>query len=184
MWFFGKRDKSVNAAAKTKLQMPTVKFDQSRVTPAVEADIRTTLQGLPEIPAAKRQRIYDAALKSIRAGHALNILNDVLIGTGMDKRRAAEIDRLVNNRATSLIERERQSALGIREAVWRYFGAPCMFRPKTPSPEDIKRNAEHEAVNGKHFPRGKRYVDKWASRVAGDGTRLQMRFQIGHSRLG
>lgn len=155
MWFFGKKNKPVDAAVKTKPRMPTVKFDQSRVTPAVEADIQTTLQGLPEIPAAKRQRIYDAALKSIRAGRALNILNDVLIGIGMDKRRAAEIARLVNDRATSLMERERQTALGITEAVWCYSGAPCMFRPKTPSPENIKRNAEHEAVNGKRFPMAK-----------------------------
>jgi hypothetical protein len=152
MWLFGKKKKPVRSKAETQPRIPTVKFDGNRVTAAVEAKIRSTLRRLPEIGIDKFQPVYEAALQSVRAGRALNILCDALIGIGLDKRRAAEIARLVNGRATSLMERERQVSLRITEAVWMYSGAPCMSRPKTPSAADRKRDAEHSAANGKRFP--------------------------------
>lgn len=151
MWLFGKRNRQASAKAETQPRIPTVKFDESQVAASVEADIRSTLRHFPEIGTDELQPVYDAALQSVRAGHALNILYDALIRVGLDKHRAAEIARLVNSRATTLMQRERQVKLGITEAVWMYSGAPCMLRPKVPSAADRKRDAEHSAANGKRF---------------------------------
>lgn len=150
---FGKRDKAV-ALPKTKAgqsRIPTVKFDQSRVTAAVEAEVRSTLQGVSEIGESRFASAYDAALQSVRAGRNLKILHDALMDLGLAKQRASEVARLVNSRATSLMERERQSSLGITEAVWLYSGAPCMTNSKTPLSEDRRRDADHLGANGKRY---------------------------------
>jgi len=152
MWFFGKSKKAVGSKVEARSRIPTVKFDQNRVTAAVEADILSTLQGVPEISADKLRSAYEAALRSVRAGRALHILHDALIGLGLKKPRASEIALLVANRATSLMNREQQASLGIAEAVWLHSGAPCMPNGRTPSPEDRKRNAAHLAADGKRFP--------------------------------
>jgi hypothetical protein len=152
MWFFGKRDKAAVPQAAVPSHIPTVKFDQRRVTAAVEAEIKSTLQGVPEIGTDKLAWAYEAALRSVRAGRNLKILHDALTGLGLTKHHASEIALLVNNRATSLMNREQQGSLGITEAVWLYSGAPCMLNAKTPSPDDKRRNADHLAANGKRFP--------------------------------
>jgi hypothetical protein len=152
MWSFGKNKKAADSKAEARPRVPTVKFDQSRVTAAVEADILSTLQGVPEISADKLRPAYEAALRSLRAGRALHILHDALTGLGLGKSRASEIPLLIANRATSLMNREQQVSLGIAEAVWLYSGAPCMPNGGMPSPEDRKRNAAHLAANGKRFP--------------------------------
>jgi hypothetical protein len=58
----------------------------------------------------------------------------------------------LNNRASSLMQVDQQSALGITEAKWLYSGAPC-FVSKHPAPADeLRRDAEHKAANGKRYP--------------------------------
>jgi hypothetical protein len=149
---FGKRDKAapqVTVAAPSHI--PIVKLDQSRVTTAVEAEIKSTLRDVPEIGAGELASAYGAALQSVRAGRDLKILHDALIGLGLTKRRASEVAILVNNRATSLMNREQQASLGITKAVWLYSGAPCITSSGTPSLEDERRNTDHLAANGKSY---------------------------------
>lgn len=150
---FGKRDKAaaLPATETVRPRVSTVKFDQSRVTDAIEAEVRSTLQGVSEMGASKLAPAYNAALQSVRAGRDLKVLCDVLVNLGLTRQRASEVAMLVNNQATSLMDRERQGSLGITEAVWLHSGAPCMTNRKTPSPEDRKRSADHLTANGKRY---------------------------------
>ena len=130
--------------------IPTVKFDASMVTDTVKADIRRNIMLLEEIDKNHFARVYDAALRSISAGRDLTVLYNVLLElniNGMTKRRAGEIARLLNNKASALIDRERQESLGIKQALWLYSGAPCEINPKKPTGQDTA----HRAANGKPF---------------------------------
>ena len=83
--------------------IPTIKFDASRVTAAVKADIRKNILLLEEIDRNHVDRVYDAALRSVSAGRDLSILFSALLQmNGMTKRRAGEIALLLNNKATAL----------------------------------------------------------------------------------
>ena len=130
--------------------LPTVKFDASRVTEAVKADLWTSIQEFEDLPVGEEEAIYEAALRSISKGRALNILSDALIGVEVPKARAAEIAILLNNRATAMMAADRQLALGITEGIWRYSGAPCLSgRPQ--SDADRRRDQAHKAADGKRY---------------------------------
>ncbi len=142
--------------------IPTVKFDASRVTDTIKADLRKNIMLLEEIDRNHFDQVYDAALRSISAGRDLSVLYNVLMQmniNGMTKRRAGEIALLLNNKATALMNRERQEALGIKQALWLYSGAPCEINPKRPTGQD----AAHRAANGKLFDvsRGMFLDGKW-----------------------
>jgi uncharacterized protein with gpF-like domain len=109
-------------------------------------------------------QIYEAALGSVSAGRDLNVLFLALMKIeGMSKERAAEIARSLNNKATAIINRERQASLGITHAKWMYANAPCMRDPNHPSTAEVQRDAAHCAANGKKYEIGKGlFVDgKW-----------------------
>jgi hypothetical protein len=130
--------------------IPTVKFDASRVTETVKADLRKNIMLLEGVNRDHFDQVYDAALRSISAGRDLGLLCNVLMQInidGMTKQRAGEIARLLNNKATALMTRERQGSLGIKQARWLYSGAPCELSPKKPTGQD----AAHRAANGKLF---------------------------------
>jgi hypothetical protein len=130
--------------------IPTVEFDASCVTDAVKADLWKNILLLEDIDRNCADQIYDAAVRSISAGRDLSVLLDALMQlnlSGMTTRRAGEISRLLNNRATAIMNRERQETLGIKRALWLYSGAPCEIDPKTPTGQD----AAHRASNGKSF---------------------------------
>jgi len=81
--------------------IPTVEFHASRLTEAVKADVRKNIMLLTDIDRNHFGQVYDAALRSISAGRDLGLLCDALIQiniSGMTKRRAAEIARLLNNK--------------------------------------------------------------------------------------
>ena len=144
---FGRKPTST---VKPHYGIPTVNFDASRVTDAVKADIRKNIMLLEGIDKNQFDRVYEAALRSISAGRDLAVLYNVLLElniNGMTKRRASEIALLLNNKATALMHRERQEALGIKQALWLYSGAPCEINPKRPTGQD----AAHRAANGKPF---------------------------------
>jgi hypothetical protein len=125
--------------------IPKSKFDPANVTETVKADLRNNIKSLREIGDDKFDLIYDAALRSIYAGDDLPSLCSVLNSLdSIDEFRAEEISRSLHNKATALINIERQKRLAIREAVWRYSGAPC-------SPE---HDATHKAENGKLYSVG------------------------------
>jgi uncharacterized protein with gpF-like domain len=130
--------------------IPTVKFDASRVTETVKADLRKNIMLLEGISRNHFERVNDAALRSISAGRDLSLLYNVLMQMnidGMTKQRAEEIARLLNNKATALMDRERQGSLGIKQAHWLYSGVPCEINPKKPTGQD----AAHRVANGKLY---------------------------------
>ena len=150
------------STATTTYEIPTVKFDALRLTETVKADIRKNISLLGEIDRNHFEQVYDATLRSISAGRDLGSLYNDLMQmniNGITKQRAAEIASLLNNKATALMNRERQESLGIKSALWLYSGAPCEINPKSPTGQD----AVHRAANGKPFDVSKgMFVDgKW-----------------------
>ena len=151
--------------------IPKVGFDASRVTNAVKADIRKNVL-LLEIDKKHVDRVYDAAIRSISAGRDLSVLHDCLMRlnvSGMTTQRAGEIALFLNNRATALMNRERQETLGIKKAIWLYSGAPCEINPKKPTGQD----AAHRAANGRSFDvsKGMLLNGKWTWPGAEPGCR-------------
>ncbi len=131
--------------------MPTAKFDASRVTDTVKADIRKTVELIEGLDPKYFDQVYDAAVRSVMAGGNLFLLINVLLETnidGMTRKRAGQIALALNNKTTAVINRERQASLGITEAVWMYSGAPCEIGPKRPSGH---QDAAHKAANGKRY---------------------------------
>ncbi len=150
MRFFKKRHEEASPTT-ARQELPTVKFDQSRVTLSAEKEIKTTLESIPEIDESNQQAVYAAAVLSVRRGRDLKTLYEALLVAGLSSKRASIVATFVNNRASSIMERERQLSLGITEAIWRYSGAPCMTTPKSPSQEEKIQDADHSALNGKRF---------------------------------
>lgn len=151
--------------------IPTVKFDASRVTDAIKNDIWKNIS-LLEIDREYVDRVYDAAIRSISAGRDLSVLHDTLMQLnigGMTKRRAGEIALFLNNRATALMNSQRQEVIGIKQARWLYSGAPCEIDPKKPTGQD----AAHRAANGKLFDvsKGMLLNGKWTLPGAEPGCR-------------
>lgn len=144
-WFSKRRASTAN-----EVGIPTVKFDASRVSDAVKVDLWASVLSLDDAANANQSEIYEAALASITAGRALNILYNALIGLGITNGRAAEISRHLNNRATSIMNVERALSSGITEAKWRYSGAPC-FSVNQPTDADLRRDAAHQAANDKRY---------------------------------
>ena len=136
----------------SKAGIPTVKFDASRVTATVKADIKKNILLLDEIDRAHVDQVYEAALRSILAGRDMSMLYNILVQMcGVTKRRAAEIARLTTNNASSLMDRERLKSLGIKQVLWIYSGAPCEVNPKKPTVQENQQNAAHIAASGKTF---------------------------------
>lgn len=124
-------------------RIPTVKFDAAKVTEGVKADLRKNIKSLKEIGAGDFDKIYEAALRSISTGRALHIVYQALMTIdGMHKRRAEDISRSLNNKATALMQAEEQERLGIKYAIWLYSGAPC---------GSAEQDAAHKAANGKSY---------------------------------
>ena len=144
---FGRKSQST---VKPTYSVATVKFDASKVTHAVKADIKENIMLLEDIDRGRFDQVYDAAIRSISAGRDLSLLYDALMQMnikGMTKRRAGEIARLLNNKATAFMNRESQKSLGIKHALWLYSSAPCEMNPNEPTGQD----AAHRAANGKLF---------------------------------
>jgi hypothetical protein len=130
-------------AEKQSHGIPTVRFDPTKVTATVKADLRQNIKSLAEVGPSDFEAIYDAALRSISAGRALNILYQALLTIdSIGKGRAEEISSSLNNKATALIQSEQQERLGIAYAFWLYSGAPC---------GNTEQDAAHKAANRKPY---------------------------------
>lgn len=146
MFGWGKNERGSKAQQSIEPQcqyhaIPTVRFDPSKVTEIIKADLRQNIKSLTGVMPNDFDMIYEAALRSISAGRALDILCKALMTiSGMSKSRAAEISLSLNNKATALITVEEQKRNGIQYAIWRYSGAPCG-----------SANEVHKAVNGRPY---------------------------------
>jgi uncharacterized protein with gpF-like domain len=160
--------------------IPTVKFDASRVTDAVKAEIRNSVSEIEGPTDPQREAIYCAALRSVSAGGDLHTLYAALMELGVDgltKKKASAIAVRINNRAASLMNKTKQQSLGIEYARWMYSGAPCVTNPKKPTPADIEQDAAHKAANGQRFKisEGMLLNGKWTWPGNNDGCRCVSR---------
>jgi hypothetical protein len=138
MFGWGKKE-----AEKQSHGIPTFSFDPTKVTETVKADLRQNIKSLAEVGHRDFETIYDAALHSISAGRALQILYQALLTIdGMSKRRAEEISLSLNNKATSLMQSEGQERLGIKYAYWISSGASC---------GNAEQDAAHRSANRKPY---------------------------------
>lgn len=160
--------------------LPTVRFDPSRVTERVRSDLRSNVQRIKEFDGSHVDLVYEAALRSIVAGRDMASLFNAIMQMnieGMTKKRAEAITVLLHNKATSIINRERQESLGMGYAVWLYSGSPCHKNPKKPSQADIRRDVAHHSVDGKRFQVSKGLLidGKWTYPGEEEGCRCVSR---------
>ena len=158
--------------------MPTVRFDPSTVSESVKVNLRRHMEQLPDLGKDHIPQIYEAALRSILAGGNLQALCVSLMKIdGMSKERAAEISRLLNNKATAQINQERQAFLAITHAIWMYANAPCMKNPRCPTVADVQKDSAHRAANGEKYAIAKGlFVDgKWTRPGVEEGCKCSSR---------
>lgn len=147
MFGWGKRGRKIRASEPGQLasRIPTVKFDPTRVTDAVLADLEDNIRALPEVGTEDFGVIYQAALQAISAGGALHIISAALMSIeGMTMGRAGDISRSLDFKAKAIMNAEQQTKLGIRYAMWRHSGATCRLGGE-------ERDAAHKAANGKPY---------------------------------
>jgi len=168
MFGWGRRERDSNAKKSVELKkqnlgMPTVKFNKDMVTETIKEDLRQNIKQIAEIPPSDFDMVYKAALSSISKGRDASILYAALMNiNGMKKSLASKISLSLNNKATALIEVERQTQLGIKYAIWRYSGAPCG-----------SSNEAHKAADGKPYlvTKGMLLNDQWTWPGREDGCK-------------
>lgn len=131
----------------------TVEFHTTRaVNDILQATITENVGLIRSIAQEHLSAVEGMVMRSVTAGRDLKTLTDELqTRFGVTRRRAAFIARDQNNKATSAIQRARQTELGITQAIWLHSGAGKHPRP------------EHVAANGKVYDVAKgMYLDgKW-----------------------
>lgn len=133
-------------------QIPTVKFDTSRLTSTVKAQLKKDIASFDEIGITNAANIYSIALEALRRGQdAHHLFSGLMAIDGMQKGAALRITRCLLSRGAALMTTERRIALGLTQATWAYAKAPCMPDAKNPSAADLKRDADHKALDGKPF---------------------------------
>jgi hypothetical protein len=135
--------------------IPTVKFDALEVTESVRAEIRGSVGRIEGLKPSAFDSVYQAALQSVCVGRGLHVLSVALLGAsidGMTELKAGNIALHLNNRASSIMDRERLRSLDITHSKWLYSGAPCdpLFSDATP-----EQDAAHAAANGMRYENSK-----------------------------
>jgi hypothetical protein len=134
--------------------IPTVKFDTSYLTQGVLEALELDVRALPETNEQNLDEIYDIAVRAIAAGGDLYSLSRELVArdvAGMTGQRASRISTLLWRRTLNRIDQIRATEAGLTHAIWMYSNAPCMVDPKSPSEEDLRRDATHKAADGKRY---------------------------------
>jgi uncharacterized protein with gpF-like domain len=173
-----RRDEKPQAAGANQptYTIPTVKFDASRVTEAVKEDLAKNIRRIRDFDASHFEHIYEAAFRSISRGRDLATLYNAIMELNlptMTKKRAGEISRSLNNKATAIMTRDRQTSLGIQYATWVYSGAPCQMNVKKPSAKDIRQDATHRAADGKRYEvaKGMHLNGRWTNPGKDEGCK-------------
>lgn len=115
-----------------------------KMTPAVQdiisASVNENVSLIKSIPEQYLKNVNSLVMESVRTGRDLHTLSSKLMKQhGVSRRRAALIARDQNNKATSAMQRARQTEYGLNEAIWLHSTAG-----KTPRPT-------HVAMNGKKY---------------------------------
>lgn len=121
--------------------IPTVRFSMTKeMTEAVNGIVAENVNLIKSIPERYFTQVQTIALQSITRGRDLQYMTDELVKqTGITRRRAANIARDQNNKATAELSKVRQEALGITEGIWIHSGGGSEPRPK------------HVKANGRRF---------------------------------
>lgn len=119
----------------------TVKFKMTRAARDVmNASIQEQVGLIKSIPQKYFTAIQGDVMRSVQSGRDLATLTKSLQENyGVTKRRAANIARDQNNKATASMTRVRQQEIGVVEAIWLHSGGGKHPRPK------------HKAFNGKRY---------------------------------
>lgn len=152
--WFGKKPQRVYQ--RPQVEMPeqvramTIKMDPKTVTDDVVKDIRRQISELSEVPAGERKFVADQAVESVREGRNLHRLSWALSEVGVEKSEASRITRGIHNRATAMINRNRQIGLGLKKAKWVCSGAPCFVNYQGDASGE-SRNKLHQKADGKVY---------------------------------
>lgn len=124
------------------------KPDCPKITAAVNADLWQAILQTEDIPVESAECVHEVALRSAVNGD-LYALAEALKSLGIESQRATELCKWLASRGKSLITRDTQIELGIKEAIWVYSGAPCTGKP----PDDTSKiqDESHRLANGHKF---------------------------------
>jgi hypothetical protein len=134
--------------------LPTFKFDTSRVTADVKADLRRNIEELADIEPQHRVLAYEIALRAILAGGDIGLLSrELRLAIDMAARRAGEVSRSLVIKATTLMDVEQCLARGFTKSIWHYAGATC---------GTVEQDAAHAAVDGEVYETAKGLIIPWS----------------------
>ena len=140
------------SANDSQSKLPTVKFDETKLSPTVKAQLKKDITTSELIGKKNAPYIYSIALEALRSGRdAHHLYTGLMRIEGMQKGSAHRITRFLLNRASALMNIESSLSLGLTEAIWVYSKAPCMYDCKRPSEADLQQDADHRALDGKKF---------------------------------
>jgi len=104
----------------------------------IDAVVNENVSLIKSIPAEYFKNVEGDVMRSVQAGRDVGGLAKALEKNyGVTKRRAQLISRDQNNKATAMLQRERQLDLGIEEAIWMHSSAG-----KVPRPTHVANNGE------------------------------------------
>lgn len=109
----------------------TVRFKMTpTVNDVMQATVGENVSLIRSIPAEYFTQVEGLVMRSVQSGRDLGTLTDELHARyGVTRRRAGNIARDQNNKATAVITRARQTELGITEALWLHSAGGKVPRP-------------------------------------------------------
>jgi len=117
-------------SALAKKGFGNIKFTMNpQIREALDAHLMENVELIKSIPEKYLGEVHGLVMRSVQHGRDLKSLSqDLQERYGAVKSRAALIARDQNNKATALINKVRQKALGLTKAIWRHTGASVQPR--------------------------------------------------------
>lgn len=158
-------DRQMKSMLKKALLPITVPFNMTSAQKDIlQATVQANVSLIKSIPEQYLKGVEGAVMRSVQQGRDLGALTKELrTKFGVSKRKAAEISRDQNNKATSAFQRARQIELGIEEAIWMHSHAGKKPRPT------------HVAMNGKRYDVKKGMWDSAVKEYILPGTLINCR---------
>ncbi|END3855729.1 minor capsid protein [Escherichia coli] len=117
----------------------TVKFTMNdELKTVMQAVVNENVNLIKSIPEHYHTQVETIVMQSVSRGRDIGYLTDELVKRyGITRRRAETIARDQNNKATAVIQSERQKKLGITKGIWRHSHAG-----KQPRPSHVKADGK------------------------------------------